>query len=336
MTAIYFPFAPELWLGRCDTEESVPAPRWHQQVKDFNGLIDRKERLDNVPVMLGFSCDEGVKRNKGRAGASGGPDSLRKALSGLSWQPIRYLGADASEEIYDAGTVSCVGEHMESAQELYADKLQAIITAGGFPIGLGGGHEIAWASYQGLDLAAQKQGRNLDNLAVLNIDAHLDLRNPKERGSSGTPFRQIAEFRQSQNQHFHYCCLGVNPTANTRALFDYAAEQDVYWRADVDCTELDLPAVEATLRDFLADKDELYLTLCLDVISAAYAPGVSAPSALGVSPNFVLRLIHLIRQVCEDLKIKLVMVDVAEMNPEFDIDGRTAKLAARLIQSVIE
>lgn len=330
---MYTPMESELWQGRVDDEEDHPAPRWHQVVSQFD---ESCKILEQAPVLLGFACDEGVRRNKGRTGAAQGPTALRQALASLSWQPIRYLGAQIDERLFDAGTIHCLAEDMETAQLEYAHRLAQIVQADGLAIGLGGGHEIAWASYSGLEAALRKQDKDVENLAVLNIDAHLDLRKAAGRGSSGTPFRQIAEHREAHGWAVNYACLGVNPTANTRALFDFAAEKDVYWRADVDCTELDLPAMDLALRDFLSDKSGLYLTICLDAISAPFAPGVSAPSALGLSPNVVLRLIHLLRQICDELSLPLYVVDVAEMNPRFDIDGRTAKLAARLIQACVE
>lgn len=330
---MYSPFDAKLWQGRVDDEEDRPAPRWHQIVKDFDQATGK---LEQAPVLLGFACDEGVRRNKGRDGAAEGPAALRQALAGLSWQPITYLGAELKESLFDAGTVTCVGPDMEAAQLEYAHKVAKIVQSDGLAIGLGGGHEIAWASYSGLEAALRQQDKDVAQLAVLNIDAHLDLRKPAEHGSSGTPFRQIAEHREQHDWPFHYACFGVNPSANTRALFDFAADKEVYWRADVDCTELDLPAMDLALRDFLSDKSGLYLTICLDAISAPFAPGVSAPSALGLSPNVVLRLIHQLRQICDELDVPLLLVDVAEMNPKYDIDGRTAKLAARLIQACVE
>ncbi|GAA6152025.1 formimidoylglutamase [Pseudoteredinibacter isoporae] len=330
---MYTPFQADLWQGRVDSEEDRPAPRWHQVIKAYE---DNAEDLQQAPVVLGFACDEGVRRNKGRAGAAEGPDALRRALAGLSWQPITYLGAELHDRLYDAGTVTCVSGDMEAAQLAYAQRLAHIVQKGGLPIGLGGGHEIAWASYSGLEAALRQQGKDVADLAVLNIDAHLDLRKPADQGSSGTPFRQIAEHREAHGWEVNYACLGVNPSANTRALFDFAADKDVYWRADLDCTELDLPAIDLALRDFLSDKSGLYLTICLDAISAPFAPGVSAPSALGLSPNVVLRIIHQLRQMCDELSVPLYLIDIAELNPSFDIDGRTAKLAARLIQACVE
>jgi formiminoglutamase len=81
---------------------------------------------------------------------------------------------------------------------------------------------------------------------------------------------------------------------------------------------------------FLAQVDALYLTIDLDVLPASVAPGVSAPAAYGVP-------LPVISAVCRQVAAsgKLLHLDVAELNPEFDVDARTAKVAARLINTLL-
>jgi formiminoglutamase len=75
-----------------------------------------------------------------------------------------------------------------------------------------------------------------------------------------------------------------------------------------------------------ADKvDWLYLTVCLDVLPAAVAPGVSAPAAFGVALHTVEALIDAVKATG-----KLKLADIAELNPAVDPDGRTARVAARI------
>jgi formiminoglutamase len=79
------------------------------------------------------------------------------------------------------------------------------------------------------------------------------------------------------------------------------------------------------LQSFVAASDDVYLTVCLDVLPAAVAPGVSAPAPRGVGLDM---LEPLIETVCASGKVRAA--DIAEMNPRFDIDGRTAAVAARI------
>ena len=76
--------------------------------------------------------------------------------------------------------------------------------------------------------------------------------------------------------------------------------------------------------------DQLYVTICLDAFPASAAPGVSAPSALGIDVLFVIQVLHFLAQQQAACNYRWALCDIAEMNPAFDIDKRTAKLAARL------
>jgi formiminoglutamase len=167
------------------------------------------------------------------------------------------------------------------------------------------------------------------------MDAHFDLRNPLAGGSSGTPFRQIAEWCEQHNSEFRYLVLGINPAANTEALFDYARAQGVQWVEDWACSEARLPALQDTINEFVAPLDALYLTLCLDVFAAALTPGVSAPGVPGISATTGIALLHHIRTACAAHKTRLLLMDIAEMNPHFDRDGITARWAARLIREYL-
>jgi formiminoglutamase len=139
----------------------------------------------------------------------------------------------------------------------------------------------------------------------------------------------IANFCQANGLPFHCCCLGIAEPSNTVALFDRARELHVDWRTDEQMTTHHWSETLATLRAFAATVDELYLTICLDVFPASVAPGVSAPAARGVSLEVIESLLAEVKSTG-----KLAAADVAELNPEFDVDNRTANVAARLIHRI--
>jgi formiminoglutamase len=283
---------------------------------------------------VGFESDEGVARNQGRRGAAQGPNALRSALANLASPP--------KVQLYDAGNITCEGQapdlkveqNLEEAQQQYANEVEAILTAGGQPIGLGGGHEIGWASFLGTQQYLQKHQPNT-RLGIINFDAHFDLRNPQPITSSGTPFRQAQQWIQANNQSFQYTVIGLNPSANTQALFDFAQSQNVQWVNDTNCGETDIETIMSNLETWLKNIDALYLTVCLDVFPAGDAPGVSAPAALGVQPLVVLKLISRIKALLKTMGKPLIMADVAELNPGLDVDGKTAKLAARIVHHLL-
>lgn len=265
-------------------------------------------------VLLRFRSDEGVSLNGGRVGAVDGPAALRSALGSLALQrPLR---------LYDAGDVTTQGEDLEGGQAEVGRQLAELRRSAPLSILLGGSHESAWASYLGM--AEQCRGRRL---VILNLDAHFDLRQA-DRPTSGTPFLQIAQDRAATGDPFDYRVIGISEANNTRALFDTARELGTDWLTDVESQQAD--AVVAQVREFAERVDDLYLTIDLDVLPASVAPGVSAPAGLGVPA-------HVILAACTAAAAsgKLRHADVVELNPAFDVHSRTARTAARLIQTIL-
>jgi len=307
------------WTGRVDAADGERGRRWHQ-------LVQPVAAADRPGVaLLGFASDAGVSRNHGRPGAADGPLVLRRALANLAWH-----GRDDAR-LYDAGNVSCTGDGLEDAQSAYAGRLAALLCAGHFPIGLGGGHEIAWAAYQGIEHALGDDPR-LARLGIVNFDAHLDLRRPEPpgRSTSGTPFLQIAEARAARGLEFRYLCLGASDSANTPALFDRARDLGTTIVTDLEAA---LPDARLQLQRFIEASSALYLTFCLDVLPPAVAPGVSAPAGLGMALHRAVALLRDALAACGHGRpgSKLLLADIAELNPRYDIDNRTARTAARLV-----
>ena len=302
----------DAWTGRIDPEPDTL--RWHQVIRPLDAT--------DAPgvALLGFACDEGVRRNHGRPGAFAAPAAIRKALANLAWH--------REGPACDAGDVSCEDGDLDAAQARLAANLTALLDAGHLPVVLGGGHEVAWGSWQGL--AAHLAARtDTPRIGIVNFDAHFDLRDPAHVHSSGTPFAQIAAACAARGWPFRYACLGVSRAANTRALFRRASGLDVLVREDRDITPTSLAQIGRELDAFIGDCDYVHLTIDLDVLPAAEAPGVSAPAARGVPLALLEPLVEHVRD-----SGKLRLAELAELNPAFDIDHRTARVAARLIHTL--
>lgn len=302
---------PFVWQGRVDHEETGDSTRWHQRMRPFEAAS-----RDGV-ALIGFAVDEGVRRNGGRPGAAQGPAALRGALANM---PVHGEPA-----LWDAGDVACPGsltdDALEQAQEALAQRVASVMAQGCRPLVLGGGHEVAWGTFQGLMRARP----DLKKPLIVNLDAHFDLRQAS-RGNSGTPFRQIADWCAAHDRPFDYHVLGISRFANTRALFDRADALGVrHWLDE----ELQHPARMAEAHTSLAEAleacDGVYLTVCLDVLPVAIAPGVSAPSTLGLP---LAQVESFIDQVLASGR--LVASDIAELNPAMDLAGVTARVAARV------
>lgn len=315
----YQPPTSSSWKGRQDMLNA----RLFQQIQ----LLDCNKLPVSLPkqsvVLLGFACEEGVKRNLGRPGAAQGPDSLRKALCNIPFS------SSQTRPIYDAGTIFCPDEDLEKAQQLLGETVAALRERGAFVIVLGGGHEVAWGNFQGL-VAASSPSSTM-GVDVLNFDAHFDLRHllPENRGSSGTSFHQIHNHCAAHQIPWRYACFGIQPFGNTKELFETAKKiNTTHCLAETMIHHADL-AHEA-LGTWLASAQAIHLTLCLDVLAAANAPGVSSPQALGIAPH---ELLPFFRQALESGKV--IGFDVAELNPLYDRDDQTAKLAAHFVAEVI-
>jgi formiminoglutamase len=299
-----------LWSGRVDKEDGKLGERWHQCIAPLH--------LDSPPglAILGFCSDEGVRRNKGRIGAAKGPRILRLAMANL---PKTFAAP-----LYDAGNVRVLKEDLESAQSLLGSRVTDLLSAGHFPLVLGGGHEIAFGSYQGIARWMREQQRD-KTLGIINFDAHLDLRIPSPAGSSGTPFYQIAEQCEINGRAFNYLCVGAAASANTPALFQRASELGAQVIQDREITSWQLGEVRERIQQFIERVDFIYLTVCLDVFPAAVMPAVSAPAGRGVPLELFEPLLDTVldsRKVC--------LADMAEFNPYFDIEDHAARTAARI------
>ncbi|APT92802.1 formimidoylglutamase [Corynebacterium phocae] len=299
-------FAPApTWSGRNDGPGKEHA-RWFSQVSrtapDSPGI-----------ALLGFASDEGVARNGGRQGAAAGPQALRDALGSLAIHDDRVL--------FDAGTVTTQGEDLEGAHAELSAQVENLRLAGHLVVVLGGGHETAFGSHRGAFQAGGGQP-----LAIINLDAHFDLRSAPQ-ATSGTPFKQIAELVGPDN--FDYTVLGISAPNNTRVLFDTADDLGTKVVLDQELLALTPPEAASLARDLSAGDKPIHLSIDLDVLPASEAPGVSAPAGLGV-PLLHIRAIALAVAATG----RLALVDVVELNPKFDVDSHTAKVAARLIDDI--
>ncbi|WP_430431225.1 formimidoylglutamase [Oceanicaulis sp.] len=297
--------APE-WTGRLDPEDGSDAIRLHQLVTP-----------DAKRAVIGFACDAGVKRNKGRVGAKDGPAALRQALANLA-APQNALAFS------DLGDVVVTGDALEAGQDTLANAIADALSLHDRLVVLGGGHETAFASYQGL----RKRYRDA-RIGILNLDAHLDLRLPGEAGgSSGTPFAQI---RALDPERFDYLCVGYAQEANTQALFKRAQDWGVGLVRDHDLIADPLAANRA-ISELIARNDRVYLTIDIDVLSHCQAPGVSAPAARGVPLATIEQIVGFVLERAGD---RLALADLVELCPAYDQDGVTAKTAALLARRLL-
>lgn len=300
----------ERWIGRNDPEDGPLSTRTHNYISDIS------ER-----AIIGFASEAGIRRNKGRLGAKRGPEALRKAFSGLAvprgFKPIKDLGDIVVDDDDLETGQALLGQHIDEALKRY----KRVIV-------FGGGHETAYGSYLGLWKHFPDK-----KIGIINLDAHLDLRNIGVSGpSSGTPFNQI---RALSPKTFDYLCIGVAIESNTQALLSRALE----WGAKVIFDQELLSNIHSADHEITAMAkrcDIIYLTLDIDLMPHYQAPGVSSPAARGVPFTTVEHLVQYVQSACQDNNCQLPLADIVELSPSYDINAMTAKSAAILALALLK
>lgn len=277
------------------------------------------EPLEGRTVVLGFPYDGGIPS---RPGARFGPRAIREALASFG----SYDGERDVAPVLDLGDVALPQMNGADAHRAIQDAARRVFAAGAKPVFLGGDHGITGSLIRGLAEARPEIG-----LALVNVDAHLDVREYDDEAhlSSGTPFRRALETPILDGGHV--AMIGIRRFANSRYYLDFAAEQGIRLSTVEDIQAHSAVTVtKAALYRATAGADALYLSIDMDAADAAYAPGVSAPGTGGLTSR---EMIDVVRTVAADPR--LVGADIMETSPPHDPDGRTARLAARLLLEML-
>jgi formiminoglutamase len=258
-------------------------------------------------ALLGIPDDTGVDLNHGRTGAKGGPAAFRAALAkyGVASPADERDDAPAYPRVFDAGDI-VIGGDIHETHDRITEATLALLEMGLFPIAVGGGHDCTFAFVRGV-------ARAFGVLAGVYFDAHLDVR---PQLGSGMPFRALMDGGFASN----LTCIGANPFANTREHADYFKSRGGIIHAYAESVQP--PCITQRL-DLAGGR--AFASLDMDVFDAAYAPGVSAANPRGASPANIDALLE-----SAAIHPAVRCFDIMELNPAFDVDGRTARLAAHM------
>lgn len=257
----------------------------------FAATIARESPEDCAVALLGLPDDTGVNLNHGRPGAAGGPKAFRAALASYGVAQPNW------PKVFDAGDV-IPGETLEETHERVSEAVAGLLDLGLFPIGIGGGHDLTFPFVRAV---AEYWPRP----AGLYFDAHLDVR---ETEGSGMPFRRLVEDCGVPALHLH----GFHPLVNSQEHLAWFKDHGGQWYPD-----------DAEVR--LPDAKNLFVSFDLDVLDVAHAPGVSATNPAG----WTVREAETWVKACGKSDT-VHCFDLMELNPAFDPDSRTARVAAHL------
>ncbi|MBD3381363.1 MAG: arginase [candidate division Zixibacteria bacterium] len=260
-------------------------------------------------VILGCPQDIGVKRNKGRPGAEKAPAEIRQALYRFPL-PAELHG----RRLFDLG--DCVTEcSLENIHHNLLEIVRKVLSDSKRIVILGGGNDISYPDCRAL-------AESYDDILAFNIDSHYDVRE-SERPNSGTPYRQLLEQKYINPENFIE--LGNKEIVNSPQYRQFLRDLGV---RNYPLKEVRKEGIEKLMSGILADHEAeaIFWGFDLDVVRSMDAPGVSASYPVGLTAE----------EVCEMARVagsdkRSRILEITEVNPETDINGRTSKLAAMVI-----
>ena len=254
-----------------------------------------------LPQLIGVPYDASSSFLRGSAAA---PPLIRQALHSPAGNQFTERGADLSQ-LTDAGDLT-LPDDAANARVMIQAGIELSLKNGFAPIALGGDHSITYPIMRAI-------ARVHPRVAILHIDAHGDLYDEFEgdRFSHACPFARIMEEE----------LCGQLVQVGIRTLTPH--QRDQIRRFDVDTIEMQHFAGGARPRI----SGPVYLSIDLDGLDPAFAPGVSHREPGGLSVRDVLSMIHA-------LDGPIVGADVVEFNPSQDLGNLTASVAAKTVREI--
>ncbi|NLZ39623.1 MAG: agmatinase [Firmicutes bacterium] len=257
-------------------------------------------------VLLGAPMDFTVSF---RPGARNGPQAIRSSSPGLEEYSLA-LGKDLrNASFYDAGDIILPFGNTERSLQLIEKAVSDIFAANKFPLLMGGEHLVSLGALR----AAAKYHRDL---VVVHLDAHADLR-AEYLGEAHSHASVMYHVQQELGLPIYQ--YGIRSAAAEEAA--YAKEHTHFYPFHV------LEPLRQTAAE-LAGRP-LYLSLDIDVVDPAFAPGTGTPEPGGITAAELLSAINLLA------RLQIVGMDLVEVAPVYDPAGITAMLAAKVIREII-
>ena len=273
-------------------------------------IMSRPNHEDAAAIIYGMPMDWTVSF---RPGSRFGPNRIREASLGLEeYSP--YMDKHLEEvNFFDAGDIPLPFGNPKRSLDMIQDYVTKILDQGKFPLGLGGEHLVSWPIFQAFH-------QKYKDMGIIHIDAHADLREEYEGEalSRATPIRKACELIGPENVY----SFGIR--SGMREEFQYAKESGMYM-AKYDVVE--------PLRDVLPmlSGRDVYVTIDIDVLDPAFAPGTGTAEAGGISSKELLEAIKLIA----DSDVHVVGADLVEVAPIYDPTEQTVIAASKFIREIL-
>ena len=270
-------------------------------------IVSPNENSEPVATIFGVPFDS---THSYKPGCRFGPDTIRDAFNNIEiFQP--EFGIDLeTQNISDLGNTKHTVVAAEMLQmvkgvtsELKKQDKQIII--------LGGEHLITLGSFTCFP----------KDTGYVVFDAHYDLRDQYAdiKLSHAAYLRRIVEERGSEN------IVHVGARAFVKEELAFLKEHSIKTVSDKEIRDGNGPKL---LKDITSTFDEIYLSIDLDVLDPAFAPGVGNPEAVGITSSELYDLLTTLQNK------KISAADIVELNPTYD-NGSTASIAAKMISTII-
>jgi agmatinase len=278
---------------------------------DFpNYFADAESSFDDASfILFGVPFE---KTSSFRHGADKAPHEVRQA----SWNFERYdlrTGINFEEIlVHDYRDLDVQNLTSKEVFETTKTFTSTLLAKQKIPIAIGGDHSIT----PGIIAAFPK------DIAVISLDAHMDFRQnyKNDRYNHACVIRRVTDHIPLRN----IAILGIRSAEKEE--YEQAQEQGLFFRDAFTINKIGIGKSIQQTKTYLKEK-QIYLTLDIDVVDPAYAPGTSTPEPFGLTPMDVLEII-------EAFSPQLIGCDVVEVCPPYD-HGQTAVLAAKLVQTCI-
>ncbi|NME07707.1 agmatinase [Psychrobacillus sp. BL-248-WT-3] len=276
-----------------------------------NVFIKSKKNYDEAQaVIYGMPMDWTVSY---RPGSRFGPQRIREVSIGLEeYSP--YLDRELDDVNYfDAGDIPLPFGNAAKSLDLIEGFIRQLLQDGKIPVGMGGEHLVSWP-------VMKTVANKYDNLAIIHMDAHTDLRVEYEGEplSHSTPIRKIAEHIGPKNVY----SFGIR--SGMKEEFDWAKENGMQI-AKFEVLE-PLKKVLPTL-----EGRSVYVTIDIDVLDPAHAPGTGTVDCGGITSRELLASIHAIA----NSGVNVVGFDLVEVAPIYDQSEQTANTASKLLREML-
>jgi len=304
------------------TKEDPKDPRMGELVIPVDQSFGDRVVSEFDAVIIGMPEDRGVRANRGREGARLAPDEVRRHFYKLT----PGFGPSLSElKIGDLGNVKVEGMTLDEAHGALRWVVRWVSSMGIIPIVIGGGHDNSYPGLYGLS-EGLKLGEG--ELGVVNVDQHLDVRDLSWGGvTSGTPFyRSLEEMPTRCLRGRNFVEYAIQEGHNSPYYYEWLCERHA---TVMTFDEVQGRPMETFIRALqIAGRGTRAIAVSVDIdsVRSTDAPGASAVSPNGLSSHELNKIAYLAGR-----SYKVKYLDVMEISPPLDQDGRTASLGADVI-----